>query len=140
MAYKDFESLTSGTASDKMLRDKPFNIAKNPKSDKYQRGLFSIVYTFFDKKASGSGIKNENISNKEIFTKELHKPIIRKYDKRKVRLSFIGNISGADLQLQFIIKFNEGIRFFYVICVNAHRLFLSKKKKVLQLLMLFKNF
>ena len=111
MAYKDFESLTSGTASDKMLRDKPFNIAKNPKSDKYQRGLFSFVYTFFDKKASGSGIKNENISNKEIFTKELHKPIIRKYDKRKVRLSFIGNISGADLQLQFIIKFNEGIRF-----------------------------
>ena len=47
MAYKDFGSLTSGTASDKMLRGKPFNIAKNPKSDKYQRGLFSIVYTFF---------------------------------------------------------------------------------------------
>ena len=48
-----------------MLRDKAFNIAKNPKYDRYQRGLASMVYKFFDKKTSGSGIKNENISNKE---------------------------------------------------------------------------
>ena len=45
-----------------------------------QRRLASVVYNFFDKKYSGSGIKNENISNKEL-AEELHKPIIRKLRK-----------------------------------------------------------
>ena len=67
-----------------MLRDKAFNIAKNPKYDRYQRGLASMVYKFFDKKTSGSGIKNENISNKEL-AEDLHKPIIRKFNKRNVQ-------------------------------------------------------
>ena len=44
------------TASDKVLRDKAFNIAKNNKYDRYQRGLTSMVYTFFDKKSAGSGV------------------------------------------------------------------------------------
>ena len=63
MAYGDFKDLTKRTTSNKILRDKVFNIAKNPKYDGYQRGLASMVYKFFDKKTSGSGIKNENISN-----------------------------------------------------------------------------
>ena len=71
MAYGDFTDLTRTTASDKMLRDKAFNIAKNSKYEGYQRGLASILYKFFDKKSSGSSIKNENISNKE-FAEELH--------------------------------------------------------------------
>ena len=50
MACGDFKDLTSRTASDKILRDKAFNIAKNPKYDGYQRGLDSMVYTFMDKK------------------------------------------------------------------------------------------
>ena len=72
MARVDFKDLTRRTASDKILRDKAFNIAKNPKYDGYQRGIASMVYNFFDEKstslegksASGSGVKNENISNK----------------------------------------------------------------------------
>ena len=61
---------------------------------------------FFDKKNSGSGIKNEIISNKEL-AEELHKPIIRKFNKRKVQLPFIDNIWGADLvDIQLISKFN----------------------------------
>ena len=60
------------------MRDKAFNIAKNPKYDECQKGLASMVYKFFDKKYYGSAIKNENMSNKE-FTEELHKPIIRKF-------------------------------------------------------------
>ena len=64
MDYGDFKDLTTRTASDKILRDKPFNIDKNPKYDGYQRGPASMVYTFFDKKTCGSGIKNEIISNK----------------------------------------------------------------------------
>ena len=50
MAYGDFKDLARRTASDKVLRDKAFNIAKNPKYDGYQRGLASVVYNFFDKK------------------------------------------------------------------------------------------
>ena len=62
MAYGDFKDLKRRTFSDKVLRDKAFNIAKNPKYDWYQRGLASMVYNFFDKKSEGSGIVNkENI-------------------------------------------------------------------------------
>ena len=56
MAYGDFKDLARRTASDKVLRDKAFNIAKNPKYDGYQRGLASMVYKFFDKKSKGSGV------------------------------------------------------------------------------------
>ena len=62
-----------------MLRHKSFNITKDPKYHGYQRELASIVYTFFDKKTSGSGIENENISNKQL-AEELHKPIIGKFE------------------------------------------------------------
>ena len=48
VAYGDFKELTSKTASEKVLHDKAFNIAKNPKHDGYQRGLTSMVYKFFD--------------------------------------------------------------------------------------------
>ena len=50
MAYGDFQDLPRRTVSDKILRDKAFNIAKNPKCDGYQRGLASIIYKVFDKK------------------------------------------------------------------------------------------
>ena len=48
MAYEDFKDLTRRTASDTILRDKAFNIAKNSKYDGYQRGLASMVYKYFD--------------------------------------------------------------------------------------------
>ena len=50
MAYGDFKDLAKRTPADKVLRDKAFNIAKDPKYDGYQRGLASMVYKFFDKK------------------------------------------------------------------------------------------
>ena len=52
MAYGDFKDLARRTASDKVLRDKAFNIAKNPKYDGYQRVLASMVYTFLNKKST----------------------------------------------------------------------------------------
>ena len=55
-----------------------------------------MVYKYFDKKTSVSGIQSENISNKQL-SEELHKPIIRKFEKRKVHLPFIDNIWGTDL-------------------------------------------
>ena len=58
------------------------------------------------------GIKNENISNKELRIEELHKPIIRKLKKRKVQSLFIDNIWGVNLaDMQSISKFNKGFRF-----------------------------
>ena len=58
MAYGDFKDLSRGTAADKVLRGKAFNIAKDPKNDGYQRRLASMVYKFFDKKTAGSGVKS----------------------------------------------------------------------------------
>ena len=71
------------------MKNKAFKIASDPKYDGYQTELVSMVYKFFDKKSSGSGIVNE--SNYQL-ANELHKPIIRKYNKRKVYSSFRDNI------------------------------------------------
>ena len=96
MAYGDFKYLTRRIASDKILCDKAFNLAKNPKYDRCQRGLASVIYNFFDKATSGGTVKNEDISN-IVLAEELHKPVIRKFYKRKVDSTFIDNMSGADL-------------------------------------------
>ena len=90
------------------------------------------IYIFFDKKTSGSGIKNENISNKEL-AEEIHKPIIRKFNKRKVQSPFIDNIWVADLaNMQLISKFNKGSRFLLCIIDNYSKyawVILLKDKK-----------
>ena len=71
-----------------------------------------------DKSASGSSIKNKNMWNQEI-AKELHKTIIRKFEKRKVPLqALVGNIRGADLvNMQLICKFKKGIRFLLMLLI-----------------------
>ena len=118
MASGNFKDLARRTASDKILRNKTFNIAKNPKYNGYQRELASMVYRFFDKKSSGSGRPLSSASlianNKENIqlADELHKPIIRKFKKRKVHSSFRDNIWGADLaDMQLVSKFSKGLRF-----------------------------
>ena len=104
MAYGDFKDWTRVIASDKILHDKAFDMAKNPKYDVYQRGLASMVYKLFDKttsatyawldtlatramqatrnKFAGSGIKNENISSKEL-AEELRKQLLKNLRKEK---------------------------------------------------------
>ena len=49
MTHGDFKDLAKRTASDKVLRDKAFNIAKSPKYDGYRKGLTPMVYKFFGK-------------------------------------------------------------------------------------------
>ena len=123
MAYGDFKDLKRRTASDKVLRDKAFNIAKNPKYHAYQRGNASMVYKFSnkrlasltDKSVSGSGV-NIPLEFNEQFAKELHKQIIRKFKKRKVYSGFKDNIWGADLaDIQLISKFDKG--FISLLCI-----------------------
>ena len=75
MSYQDFKDLNRRTTVKKVLRDKAFSFAENPKYDGYQRGLASMASKFFDKKNSGGAIKKEIIQNEQL-TKELHKPII----------------------------------------------------------------
>ena len=82
MAYGDFKDLAKRIAADKILRDKAFKIASDQKYDGYQRGLASMVYKFFDKKSQGKGLANNN-ENIQL-ANELHKPIIKKFNKRKV--------------------------------------------------------
>ena len=94
MAYGKTKDLAKRTQSDKVLKDKAFRIASDPNYDGYQRGLASMVYKFFDKKSKGSGIVNE--PNYQL-ANELHKPIIRKFKKRKIYSSFRDNIWGVDL-------------------------------------------
>ena len=77
--------------------------------------LYKLFYKKFallaDKSASGSSIKNENISKKKL-AKELQKTIIRNFKKKKLHSSFINNLGGADLaDMQFINKFDKGIWF-----------------------------
>ena len=110
LAYGNFKDLAKRTAADKVLRDKVFKVASDQKYDGYQRGLASMVYKFFDEKSQGSGL----LSNKENIqlANELHKPIIRKFNKRKVHSSFKDNIWGADLaDMQLLSKLNKGFRF-----------------------------
>ena len=57
---------------------------QKPKYDGYKRGLASMVYKFFEKGTSGSGIKNENFSDQQL-AEELRKPIIRRYSSKYPR-------------------------------------------------------
>ena len=92
MAYGDLKDLAKRTAEDKVLRDKAFKIASDQKYDGYQRGLALMVYKFVDKMSQGSGLA----SNKEKIqlADELHKRIIKKFNKRKVHSS-LKTIFGA---------------------------------------------
>ena len=108
--YGETKDLEKRTQSDKILRDKPFKVVSDPKYDGYQRGLASIVYKFFDKKSSGSGIVNE--PNYQL-ANELHKPIIRKFKKRDFYSFFRDNIWGVDLAgMQSLSKYNKGNKYF----------------------------
>ena len=119
VAYSDSKDLTKRTAADKILRNRAFNIAKDPKYDGYRRGLASMVYKFFDKKSKRSGVKHVNTKltpQNQQLAEELHKPIIRKFEKRKVHAAFKDNIWGADLaDMQLLSRCNKGIRF--LLCV-----------------------
>ena len=120
MAYGKSKDLVKRTQSDKVLRDKAFKIASDPKYDGYQRGLASMVYNFFDKKSSGSGI-NTSLANRSAtepnyqLPNELPRQIIRQSKQQKVYSFFRDNIWGVDLaDMQSLSKCNKGIK--YLLC------------------------
>ena len=112
MAYLKSKDLEKRTQPDKNLRDKAFKIASDPKYSGYQGGLASMVYKFFNKKCSRSGIANK--PNYQL-ANELHKSIIKKFQKGKVYSSFRDNIWWVDLaNMQSLSKYNQGIK--YLLC------------------------
>ena len=112
MAYGKSKDLAKRTQSDKVLRDKAFKIASDPKYDGYQRGLASMVYKFFDKRSSWSGVDAE--TNYQLAS-ELHEQIIKKSKRRKVYSSFRDNIWSVNLtDMQSLSKYNKGIK--YLLC------------------------
>ena len=104
-AYADHKDLINRTEAD---------IASNPEYDGYQRGLAIMVFKFFDKKSAVDGfkkLKNTTKLSSSILTDELHKPIIRKFYKRKVYSQFKDNIWGVDLaDMQSLSRKNKGIK------------------------------
>ena len=113
MAYGKSKDLAKRTQSDKVLTDKAFKIASDPKYDGYQRGLASMVYKFFDKKSSGRGVA-ATLANKSAtkpnywLANEFHKHIIKKFKRRNVYWSFRDNIWGVDLaDMQSLSKYNS---------------------------------
>ena len=101
-AYADHKDLINRTKSDKVLRDRAYNIASNPEYDGYQRGLAIMVHIFFDKKSMGSGFVEDTAKpsslegSSSILADELHKPVIKKFNKRKVYSQFKDNIWGVE--------------------------------------------
>ena len=115
-AYADHKDLINRTKADKVLKDKAYNIASNPKYDGYQRGLASMAYKFFDKNSTGSGTAKSTAESSSLrLADELHKPVIRKFNKRKVYSQFKDYIWGVDLaDMQSLSKKNKGIK--YLLC------------------------
>ena len=130
-AYVKYKDVENRLISDRKVRYSAYDIASNPKYDGYQRGLASMVYKFFDlkvalldKKAmSGKGNAKhtakpsslERTENNKILAEELHKPVIKKLNKRKVYSQFRDNIWGVDLtDMQSLSKKKKGIK--YLLC------------------------
>ena len=113
--YKDVENRL---ISDQKLRNSAYDIASNPKYNGYHRGLASMVYKFFDSKVAQLDKKTmsgKGTGNNKILAEELHKPVIKTFNKRKVYSQFKDNIWGVDLaDMQSLRKKNKGIK--YLLC------------------------
>ena len=117
MTFGDFKDLPQRTATDKILCDKGFNIAKNPKiwwiSKRFRWFINFLIKSPLPRanKCSDGSIKNENNLNQEL-DEELNKSVIRKFEKQKAHSSFINNIWGAALaNMQRINIFMKGTCF-----------------------------
>ena len=117
-AYAKYKDVENRLIADDKLKNSAYDIASNPEYDGYQRGLASMVYKFFNSKVSP---RNKTISGKgtkevnKILAEELHKPVIRKLNKRKVYSQFKDNIWGVDLaDTRLLSKKNKDIK--YLLC------------------------
>ena len=108
-AYAKYKDRLNRKQSDIVLKNKALKIATDPRVNGYQRGLASMVYKFFNARTKRSRINLQaNSLNNEILAEELHKPIIKNFQRRKVYSSFKDNIWDvdlADIQSRCVIDF-----------------------------------
>ena len=131
-AYTKYKDVENRLISNQKLKNSAYDIASNPKYDGYQRSLASMVYKSFDSKVApldkktmpGKGNAKhtakpsslERTGSNKILAGELHKPVIKKFNKRKVYSQFRNNIWGVDLaDMQSLSRKNKGIK--YLLCV-----------------------
>ena len=108
--FHDAAYLAKGIISDKVLKDRAYNIARDRNYDGYQIALKSMPYEFSDKK-TGSGI-----SVNEQLAEELHKPVTKKFQRRKVYARFKDNIWEADLvEMGSLSSKDKNVK--YLLCV-----------------------
>ena len=112
-AYSDSKDLAKRIISDKILKDRAYETPRNCNYDGYQRALASMVYKFFDKK-TGSGAtatSKTGLSINEKLAEELHKPVTKKFKRRKVYARLKDNIWAADLsEMQSLPSKNENVK------------------------------
>ena len=107
-AYSDSKDLAKRTISDKILKDRADEIARNRNYDGYQRALWSIRFLI--------GKWDWELSVKKILAEELHKPVVRKFERRKVYARFKDNILAADLaEMGSLSSKNKNVK--YLLCV-----------------------
>ena len=126
-AYAKYKYVENRLISDQKLRNSAYDIASNPKYDGYQRGLASMVYKCFDSKVAPLDKKtmsDKGMENNKILAEELHKPVTKKFDKRKVYSQFRDNIWGINLaDTQSLSKKNKGIKYLLYAIDLFHLLF-----------------
>ena len=115
-AYVKYKDVENRLISDQKLRNSAYDIASNPIYGGCQRSLASMVYKFFDSKVAPLDKKtSKGIKNNKILAEELHKPVIKKFNKRKVYSQFKDNIWGVDLvDMRLLSKQNKSIK--YLLC------------------------
>ena len=108
-AYSESKDLARRTTSDKILKDRAYETAKGCGYGGYQRALAGMVYKFFDKKTRSGRSVNEQL------VEELHKPVTKKFKRRKVYMRFKDNIWIANLaEMESLSSNNKNIK--YLLC------------------------
>ena len=104
--------------SDKIFKDRDYEITGSRGYDGYQRGLASLCYKFVDQKNGSRGwvTSKDGIYLNEQLDKDLHKPVTKKFKRRKVYARFKDNIWAEDLaEIESLSSLKKNVK--YSLCV-----------------------
>ena len=117
-AYSESKNLAKRTISDKIFKNRAYEIARNRGYDGYQRALASMVFKFFDQITGSGAIAKSKAwaSVNEQLAEEIHKPVTKKFKRRKIYVRFNDNIWAADLaEMESLSPKNKNVK--YLSCV-----------------------
>ena len=116
-AYSDRKDLPKKTISVKILKDKAYEIATNSIYDDYNGGLAGMIYNIFDKKTGLGAITTDKVgaSVNEVLTQQLHKPVIKIFERKRVYAKLKNTILVADLaETGSLYSKSWGVKYYYV--------------------------